>query len=89
MKVYRPVPLESSGAGVAAVVHRGRIERVGIVDDKLDPPLIEGVVEQLHTLLPDASVTTWTKPVGTSPAPDSLIDEMAREVQVALAGVGM
>jgi hypothetical protein len=89
MKVYRPVPLESSEAIRAPVVFRGPIERIGIVDDKLDPALIEGVVQQLQVMLPDASVTIWTKPVGTSPAPDSLIGEMAREVQVALAGVGM
>ena len=89
MKVYRPVPLETAGEPRLPVMLGGAIQRIGILDDKLDPHLVDGVVDQLHALLPDASVTTWTKPVGTSPAPDSLIDEMAREVQVALAGVGM
>jgi hypothetical protein len=88
VKVYRPVPPEAAADALAPVVFPATIERVGVVDDKLDPWLIEGVVEELRALLPDASIRVWIKPVGTSPAPDSLIDEMAREVQVALAGVG-
>jgi hypothetical protein len=89
MKVYRPVPLPTAADALAPIARLATIERVGVVDDKLDPPLIDAVVAQLQTLLPNASVRVWTKPIGTSPAPDSLIDEMAREVQVALAGVGM
>jgi hypothetical protein len=89
VKVYRPVPIDEPTGPPPPAVLRSPIERIGILDDKLDPYLIEGVVDQLRVLSPDASVTVWTKPIGTSPAPDSLVDEMAREVQVALAGVGM
>ncbi|HEV8297876.1 MAG TPA: hypothetical protein VGQ20_11280 [Acidimicrobiales bacterium] len=89
MKVYRPVPLDTVTDAPALAPRHDAIERIGIVDDKLDPHLIDGVVDQLRALLPHASVKVWTKPTGTSPAPDSLIEEMAREVQVALAGVGM
>jgi hypothetical protein len=89
VKVYRPVPIDEPTGPTPPVALPGPIERIGIIDDKLDPYLMEGVVDQLRVLAPDAKVTVWTKPIGTSPAPDSLIDEMAREVQVALAGVGM
>jgi hypothetical protein len=67
----------------------GVIERIGIVDNDLDPPLMRGVVKGLERAWPGATVRVWTKPSGMSPAPDSLIVEMAKEVQVALAGVGM
>ncbi len=89
MKVYLPVPPDPATSAARPVALEGAIQRVGIVDDRLDPYLMDGVVDELRALLPDASVRTWTKPVGTSPAPDSLIEEMAREVEVALAGVGM
>jgi hypothetical protein len=89
MKVYRPVPVETAARAAEPSVFHDAIERIGIVDDKLDPHLIDGVVDQLHALLPNASVRVWTKPIGTSPAPEELIEEMAGEVQVALAGVGM
>jgi hypothetical protein len=88
VKVYRPVPPDAAVDALAPITAPATIERIGVVDDTLDPWLIEGVVEQLQALLPDASIKVWVKPVGTSPAPDSLIEEMAREVQVALAGVG-
>lgn len=89
MKVYRPVSMETSDTAPTPPLQQGAIQRIGIVDDKLDPHLIDGVVHRLRELLPDASLRVWNKPVGTSPAPDSLIEEMANEVQVALAGVGM
>jgi hypothetical protein len=89
MKIYRPVPLESDSDSTAPSALHGAIERIGIVDDKLDPHLIDGVVDALAHLLPHASVRVWSKPIGTSPAPDSLIEEVGRESQVALAGVGM
>jgi len=89
MKVYRPVPIITTDVvSIPSLLH-GAIQRIGVVDDKLDPHLIDGVVDQLRKLLPDASVRVWAKPVGTSPAPDALIEEVARETQVALAGVGM
>ncbi|MBW2498862.1 MAG: hypothetical protein JRF61_16410 [Deltaproteobacteria bacterium] len=89
MKVYRPVPLESDSEPTAPSALRHAIEMVGIVDDKLDPHLIEGVVAGLADLLPEASIRVWSKPIGTSPAPDALIEEVTRESQVTLAGVGM
>lgn len=89
MKVYRPVPLEIDYEPTAPSALQEAIERIGIVDDKLDPHLIDGVLDALTDLLPDASVRVWSKPIGTSPAPDALIDEVTRESQVALAGVGM
>jgi hypothetical protein len=89
MKVYRPVPesVVSRGSELHAV--DGDVRIVGIVDDNLDPHLMHGVIAHLENLLPDASVRLWVKPIGTSPAPESLIEEMAREIQVAVAGVGM
>src|SRR5690606_32868749 len=89
VRVYVPVPSTTAPVALDAALRESSILRVGVVDDNLDPPLIEGVVEQMQSLLPEASIRVWVKPVGTSPEPDSLIDEMAREVQVALAGVGM
>lgn len=89
MKVYCPVPESVTQSAAALRAVDGELRRVGIVDDNLDPHLMHGVIAHLETLLPDASVQLWVKPVGTSPAPESLIEEMAREIQVAVAGVGM
>jgi hypothetical protein len=89
MKVYRPVPVETATRAPEPALSHETLERIGIVDDKLDPHLIDGVVDQLRALRPNARVRVWTKPIGTSPAPDELIEELASEVQVALAGVGM
>jgi hypothetical protein len=92
MRVLRPVPVAVPGAGV---VDRpigpsgGAIERIGIVDNDLDPPLMRGILRGLEQAWPGATVRVWVKPSGMAPAPDSLITEMAKEVQVALAGVGM
>ena len=38
---------------------------------------------------PGDQVKVWIKPIGTAPAPESLIEEMAKEVHVAITGVGM
>jgi hypothetical protein len=92
MRVLRPVPLAITRVEVVEGPigpPAGVIERIGIVDNDLDPPLMRGVVKVLERAWPGATVRVWTKPSGMSPAPDSLIVEMAKEVQVALAGVGM
>jgi hypothetical protein len=92
MRVLRPVPLAMTRVEVVEGPigpPAGVIERIGIVDNDLDPPLMRGVVKGLERAWPGATVRVWTKPSGMSPAPDSLIVEMAKEVQVALAGVGM
>jgi hypothetical protein len=89
VKVYRPVPPTAPHAGVRDAPLVADVRRVGIVDDNLDPPLMHGVVEQLRAMLPVATIDFRVKPIGTSPAPDSLIEQMAREVQVAITGVGM
>jgi hypothetical protein len=89
MQMYSPVPVDHAGA--TPLAHRAveDIRSIGIVDDNLDPALIEGVVEGLGELLPDATVRTWIKPSGTAPAPDELIDEMAAEIDVAIAAIAM
>jgi hypothetical protein len=92
MRVLRPVPLATPGAELVDQPIRrpgGGIERIGIVDNDLDPPLMRGIVRGLEQAWPGATVRVWVKPSGMAPAPDSLITEMAKEVQVALAGVGM
>ena len=87
MKVYSPVPAEE----VRVVADRRQVglQTIGVVDDNLDPPLMDELVKVLREALPDSQVKVWVKPIGTAPAPDSLIEEMAKEVQVALSGVGM
>jgi hypothetical protein len=90
MRVLRPVPHAiAAPATDAPVTPHGAIESIGIVDNDLDPPLMRGVVRGLEAVYPAAVVRVWKKPTGMAPAPDSLIIEMAKEVQVALAGVGM
>jgi hypothetical protein len=90
MKVLRPVPNAiSTPAHDAPERPPGNIERIGIVDNDLDPPLMRGIVRGLEAVYPAATIRVWRKPTGMAPAPDSLIVEMAKEVQVALAGVGM
>ena len=66
-----------------------QVQRIGIVDDNLDPPFMEELVLRLKADFPRGEVRVWVKEPGTAPAPESLIEEMAREVQVAVAGVGM
>ena len=87
MKVYSPVP--AADAVVRADRRAVGVQTIGIVDDNLDPPLMDELVKVLREALPDSQVKVWIKPIGTAPAPESLIEEMAKEVQVALSGVGM
>jgi hypothetical protein len=91
MKVYRPVPAATDAPRVDAGsrVPFTELRHIGVVDDSMDPPLIEGIVEHLRARLPHATIDVRIKPAGTAPAPDSLIEQMAREVQVAITGVGM
>jgi hypothetical protein len=90
VRVLRPVPhAVSAPMSIAPPTPHGAIERIGIVDNDLDPPLVRGVVRGLEAAYPAAVVRVWRKPSGMAPAPDALIVEMAKEVQVALAGVGM
>ena len=87
MKVYSPVPADEVQARFDRRTEG--VRSIGIVDDNLDPPLMDELVMVLRDALPGSTVRVWVKPVGTAPAPESLIEEMAKEVQVALAGVGM
>ena len=88
MKVYRPVPVASESAAIKDV---GDVDRriIGIVDDNLDPPLMDELANVLREQLTGYEVKMWIKPIGTAPAPESLIEEMAKEVHVAITGVGM
>ena len=88
MKVHAPVP-ETSATSRRPTVFAEEIQRIGIVDDNLDPPFMHELVLQLRAAYPSGDVRVWSKRPGTAPAPESLIDEMAREVHVAIAGVGM
>ncbi len=90
MKAYLPIhPTNRDDVALLAVPASGTAATIGIVDDNLDPPFMEALVDGLRDLYPDRKVRLWIKPVGTAPAPESLIDEMAREVQIAVSGVGL
>jgi hypothetical protein len=88
MKVYSPVP---AATGVTALRETSNVDVriVGVLDDNLDPPLMDELVKVLRDELGDHEVKLWLKPIGTAPAPESLIEEMAKEVHVAITGVGM
>jgi len=88
MRVHVPVP-ETNAAPPLPTVSADHIRRIGLVDDNLDPPFMHELVRQLRAAFPSGDVRVWVKEPGTAPAPESLIEEMAREVQVAVAGVGM
>ena len=90
MKAYLPIhPAHRDGVPLLAVPDSGAAATIGIVDDNLDPPFMAALVVGLQDLYPDRKVRLWIKPVGTAPAPESLIDEMATEVQIAVSGVGL
>jgi hypothetical protein len=90
MKAYLPIdPATRDGVAVVAVHPSANAAAIGIVDDNLDPPFMEALVEGLRDRYPDTEVRLWIKPVGTEPAPESLIDEMAKEVQIAVSGIGL
>jgi hypothetical protein len=90
MKAYLPVhPVTADGVAVLAVEASASAAVIGIVDDNLDPPFMDALVEGLRVRYPETNVRLWIKPVGTAPAPESLIDEMAKEVQIAVSGIGL
>lgn len=89
MKMYIPVPEDATPTNLVERRDADSIKAIGIVDDNLDPALMEGVVERLGELMPDAVVKTWYKPSGTAPAPDEMIAEMADEIDVAIAAIAM
>jgi len=90
MKAYLPIdPAIRDNAAVVAIQTNATAATIGIVDDNLDPPFMEALVEGLRDQYPETKVRLWIKPVGTAPAPESLIDEMAKDVQVAVSGVGL
>ena len=88
MKVYRPVPV-ATGSVTVRDTSDVDIRVIGVLDDNLDPPLMDELVTVLREQLTDHEIKVWLKPIGTAPAPDSLIEEMAKEVHVAITGVGM
>ncbi len=62
---------------------------LGVLDDHLDPPFMEELVARMRAGMPGADIRVWIKPLGTAPAPDDVILEMAEEVRLALVGVGL
>ena len=88
MKVYIPVPRATAAAPLRDTTGVDRTI-IGIVDDNLDPPFMDELATVLRDQLQGHDVRVWIKPVGTAPAPESLIEEMAKEVHVAITGVGM
>ena len=89
MEMFVPVPTSRDEVVVETRQISGGVTRIGIVDDNLDPALVEGVIEGLNELLPGATVRNWIKPSGTAPAPNSIIDEMVGEVDLAIAAIAM
>jgi hypothetical protein len=88
MKAYLPInPAIPDGATVIA--DNTAAATIGILDDNLDPPFMGALVKGLRDRYPDTKVRLWVKPIGTAPAPESLIDEMAKEVQIAISGIGL
>jgi hypothetical protein len=89
MRVHVPVP--QANAGALPVVHtaRGPIRRIAVVDDNLDPPFMDALVEQLQLRHPGAEVRLWVKELGTAPATDDVIDAVRAWAEVAVSGVGM
>jgi hypothetical protein len=67
------------------------VSAVGIVDDNLDPPFMSELIAGLRDQLGDRdiSVRSWIKPLGTAPAPASLLDDVRRHSQLAIAGIGL
>jgi len=62
--------------------------RVALVDDNLDIPF----TTRLETLLAErhrATVRRLVKPSGTAPSPAVLIEEAARDGDVAVVGIGL
>ena len=88
MKVYSPVPAAVAAAPIADIGDVD-VRVIGILDDNLDPPLMDELAKVLRAELPDDQIKVWIKPIGTAPAPESLIEEMAKEVHVAITGVGL
>ena len=88
MKVYRPVPV-ATGSVTVRDTSDVDVRVIGILDDNLDPPLMDELAKVLREQLTDHEIRMWIKPIGTAPAPESLIEEMAKEVHVAITGVGM
>jgi hypothetical protein len=90
MKAHLPIdPAAREQLSTLSGTRSAGVAAIGIVDDNLDPPFMESLVECLRERFPETEVRVWPKPVGTAPAPESLIDEMAEEVQLALAGIGL
>jgi hypothetical protein len=90
MRMYSPVPTANDKNNTPIKDQDAdTVRTIGIVDDNLDPALIEGLIEYLREELPSADVRTWIKPSGTAPAPEELIDEMVGEVDFAIAAIAM
>jgi hypothetical protein len=88
MKAYLPIdPGTPDGNWAVAVI--ASPSTIGVVDDNLDPPFMQALVRGLRDRYPGTKVRLWIKPEGTAPAPESLIDEMAEEVEIALSGIGL
>lgn len=61
---------------------------IGVVDDTLDIPLVEGLLAHLHERFPTAAVRRFVKPNALGPGSDALIKEVTDECDVAIVGVG-
>jgi hypothetical protein len=88
VKVYCPVAPEATRSSLTPAAADGP-PVLGVLDDHLDPPFMEALVERLRRQVPNTDIRVWIKPLGTAPAPDDIILEMAGEVRLALVGVGL
>ena len=88
MKVYCPVAPQTADPAIARPA-TGAPLVLGVLDDHLDPPFMEALVARLRQQVPDTDIRVWIKPLGTAPAPDEMVLQMADEVRLALVGVGL
>ena len=88
MKVYCPVSPDTARVAVTLAPTDWPIV-LGVLDDHLDPPFMEALVAHLREQVPDTDIRVWIKPLGTAPAPDEIVLQMADEVRLALVGVGL
>ena len=88
MEIMIPIWPESGGKTAARTrLADIRGAKVAMVDDNYDAPFT-GHLEKLLRESYGASVTIFTKPLGSAPSPKWLIEQAAMS-QVAVVGIGL
>lgn len=89
MRVLSPVGEREAAVAPGRKAARVTGEVIGVIDDGLSGAYMPHLVATLKERAEPRQLIHWTKTNGGAPAPQEIIDRMARECEAVIVGVAL